>query len=191
MFTDGVWSGQHTLNKKVPADRQPKPGNNLIWFLYDSKDLSLCYYFKAGTKKDYAAICRPMQPYARSLKQSTLAVTSMQEVVLCGKITPPFLRFSSDRLQSKCSLSVLCADQIVNGLFVWPLYLFQTVSVPAKHIVFILFFFSYNQQVTHNLSGRGGILSHHRLATSSQVLNSVGRQMQYVGPHESHQIKVD
>lgn len=99
-------------------------------------DLSPCYYFQAGTDKesDYAAICRPVQPYAWSPKSSTLAVTYMQKVVTSGEITLRFLPFSSDRLQGKCSPSVLCADLIMNGLFMWPLYLSQTVSVPAKQI---------------------------------------------------------
>lgn len=66
----------------------------------------------------------------------------MQKVVMSGKITLRFLRFSSDRLQGKCSPSVLCADLIMNGLFMWPLYLFQTVSVPAKQII------SYSQEAT-------------------------------------------
>lgn len=70
-------------------------------------------------------------------------MTSMQKVEMSGKITQCFLHFSSDRLQGKCSPSVFGADLIMNGLFQWPLYLFQTVSVPAKQII------SYSQEAAN------------------------------------------
>lgn len=121
----------NTHSIKEPTDRQPKPKNN--WFgCCHSKGLSLCYYFQAGTKKTLT-----MQPsvgpcslmLGRQSSQHLLWLP--RKKLFCA--VKSLLHFSSDRLQGKCPPSVLCVDLIMNGLFMWPLYLFRIVCVPAKH----------------------------------------------------------
>lgn len=59
------------------------------------------------------------------------------------KITLRLLHFRSDRLQGKCSPSVLCADLIMNGLFI---YSKQLVHQPNTFS--FCFFFSYSPAST-------------------------------------------